>query len=82
LNQGWYDDVIAVDPVDRDIVWAGGVDLLRSDGGGQNWGWATQGSHVDQYVFAFHPDYDGSNNNTDILYLKGFGLAVNFSGAR
>ncbi len=27
LNQGWYDNVIAVDPLDRDKVWAGGVDL-------------------------------------------------------
>ena len=80
LNQGWYDDVIAVDPVDRDIVWAGGVDLLRSDDGGQNWGWATQGSHVDQHVFAFHPDYDGSNNK--ILFVGNDGGVYRTDDAR
>src|SRR4029450_9874963 len=26
LNQGWYDNVIAVDPTDPDKVWTGGVD--------------------------------------------------------
>ena len=40
FNQGWYDNVIAVDPVDSDVVWTGGVDLFRSDDGGQNWGYA------------------------------------------
>jgi hypothetical protein len=37
LNQGWYDNVIAVDPTDENKVWAGGVDLFRSDNGGVNW---------------------------------------------
>jgi hypothetical protein len=32
-NQGWYDNVIAVDPFDENKVWAGGVDLFRSDDG-------------------------------------------------
>lgn len=41
LNQGWYDNVIAVDPVNPDRVWAGGIDLFRSDDGGQNWGIAS-----------------------------------------
>ena len=64
FNQGWYDNVIAVDPVDSDIVWAGGVDLFRSDDGGQNWGFAGRNSHVDQHALAFPPDYDGVNNQT------------------
>src|SRR4029078_2060358 len=34
FNQGWYDNVIAVDPVDPNRVWAGGIDLFRSDNGG------------------------------------------------
>src|ERR1044072_7959900 len=28
LNQGWYDNVIAVDPTDPNKVWIGGVDFL------------------------------------------------------
>jgi hypothetical protein len=37
LNQGWYDNVLAVDPTDPEKVWAGGIDLFRSDNGGLNW---------------------------------------------
>ncbi|HKG47335.1 MAG TPA: Ig-like domain-containing protein [Pyrinomonadaceae bacterium] len=80
LNQGWYDNVIAVDPTDPDRVWAGGVDLFRSDNGGVNWGvasyWWFQGNgtppnngdpqlvHADNHVIAFHPNYNGTTNQT------------------
>jgi photosystem II stability/assembly factor-like uncharacterized protein len=67
---GWYCNVISVDPVDPEVVWAGGVDLFRSDDGGRNWGlasywWATYDAadpswvHADQHTIVFHPDYDG-----------------------
>ena len=71
-NQGWYDNVIAVDPVNPDIVWAGGIDLWRSDDGGVTWGtagywWFTKGAdpeyhHADQHAIVFHPGYDGASN--------------------
>jgi hypothetical protein len=70
-NQGWYDNVIAVDPTDPDKVWTGGIDLMRSDDGGQNWGiasywWFNQGqpnyAHADQHVIRFHPGYNGTTN--------------------
>ena len=80
INQGWYDNVIAVDPTDPDRVWAGGVDLFRSDNGGVNWGvasyWWFQGNgtppnngdpqlvHADNHVIAFHPNYNGTTNQT------------------
>jgi hypothetical protein len=80
LNQGWYDNVIAVDPTDSDKVWIGGVDLFRSDNGGVNWAvasyWWFQGNgtppnngdpqlvHADNHVIAFHPNYNGSTNQT------------------
>lgn len=72
-NQGWYDNVIAVDPVDPNVVWAGGIDLFRSDNGGQNWGmascwWANTAlssySHADHHVLVFHPQYNGTSNKT------------------
>ena len=72
-SMGWYCNVIAVDPVDPDVVWAGGVDLFRSDDGGRTWGptsfWWTERStpsfvHADQHAIVFHPDYDGVNNTT------------------
>jgi hypothetical protein len=70
FNQGWYDTVIAVDPTDPDRVWAGGIDLFRSDDGGQTFGaasywWAQPDpsySHADQHALAFPPGYDGAAN--------------------
>jgi hypothetical protein len=72
LNQGWYDNVIAVDPVDPNRVWIGGVDLWRSDDGGSTWGtagywWFDKGidpqyHHADQHGIVFHPNYDGVSN--------------------
>lgn len=80
LNQGWYDNVIAVDPTDPDKVWAGGVDLFRSDNGGVNWAVASywwfqvngtppnngdpQFAHADNHIIAFHPNYNGTSNQT------------------
>jgi len=40
-HQGYYDNSVAVDPVDANKVWAGGIDLFRSDDGGVNWGLAS-----------------------------------------
>jgi photosystem II stability/assembly factor-like uncharacterized protein len=75
VPMGWYCNVIAVDPVDPDVVWAGGVDLFRSDDGGRNWGLAsywwgdyqpgiTSFVHADQHAIVFHPDYDGVDVRT------------------
>ncbi len=77
FNQGWYDNVLAVDPKDPNRVWAGGVDLFRSDDGGKRWGlasywWAqlNDGSflpsyaHADQHTIVFHPGYNGTSNRT------------------
>jgi len=78
FNQGWYDNVIAVDPVDPEIVWAGGVDLFRSDDGGRTFGvasywWSTDENgdpftpsfaHADQHTIVFSPTYDGADDKT------------------
>ena len=74
ITMGWYCNTIAVDPVDADRVWVGGVDLFRSDNGGRTWGvasywWGEQGTdpsfvHADQHAIVFHPRYDGSTVRT------------------
>lgn len=85
-NLGWYTNVIAVDPTDSEIVWAGGVDLFRSDDGGANWGpvtyWAASppSAHADQHVIRFHPDYDGESNQT--MFLAGDGGVWRSDNAR
>ena len=43
-SQGWYDNIIAVDPLDPNTVWVGGIDLYRSDNGGQTFASPTTGS--------------------------------------
>jgi photosystem II stability/assembly factor-like uncharacterized protein len=80
-NMGWYVNIIAVDPRDPERVWAGGVDWLRSDDGGRNWGLVASAAaqaapaqavvHVDQHGIAFHPAYDGSSNQTVIVANDG-----------
>ena len=94
-NQGWYDNVIAVDPADENVVWAGGVDLFRSDDGGRNWGvasywWFSGGvdgtpadpnyAHADNHVIAFHPGYNGASNKT--LYVASDGGVFRTDDAR
>ena len=64
INMGWYANVVAVDPVDPDVVWAAGVDLFRSDDGGRSWGlasywWMDRGDpqfvHADQHAHRLPP---------------------------
>ncbi len=70
LHQGWYDNIIAVAPHNRDIVYAGGIDLFRSNNGGTDWGvishWWVSGfvgyAHADQHTIEFHPSWNGSGN--------------------
>ena len=78
LNQGWYDNVLVVDPrINK--VWAGGVDLFRSDNGGVNWGvasyWWFQGAALHQTTSMGNsftptitsspfPNYNGTTNQT------------------
>jgi len=67
-NQGTYDNVIAVDPVNPDRVWAGGINLFRSDDAGVTWGitlgTATANIHEDHHAIVFHPQYNATTNKT------------------
>lgn len=78
-SQGWYDNALAVDPLDENVVWAGGIDLFRSDDGAATFGiasywWAAgvpQFAHADQHFITFHPSYDGSGNQTMFVTSDG-----------
>ena len=77
FNQGWYDNVIAVDPLDPNRVWAGGIDLFRSDDGGVNWGaagywWFTKGvdpeyHHADQHGIVVPSAVQRHEQQSDVL---------------
>ena len=89
LSQGWYDQIIKVDPVDPNRVWVGGIDLFRSDDGGQTFGaanywWAPLGNslyaHADQHMITFHPQYNGTTNK--IMYVANDGGIFRTDDAR
>ncbi len=64
-DQGWYNNVIAVHPTDTSIVYAGGINLMKSTNGGRTWttiaDWTINANgninspHADHHAFAFHP---------------------------
>ncbi|MEL6558713.1 MAG: LamG-like jellyroll fold domain-containing protein [Bacteroidota bacterium] len=70
-GQAWYDLIAAVDPNDRDVVYIGGIDLLRTTDGGDNWtqltNWAGQCDlpevHADQHAIVYQP------GNSDVMYF-------------
>lgn len=70
LHQGWFDNVIAVSPTDPEMLFAGGIDLFRSEDGGASWGiishWWVSGmagyAHANQHVIVFDPGWNGTSN--------------------
>ena len=88
-GQGNYDNTLAVDPQDPNRLWAGGIDLFRSDDGGVTWGVASlwqlpytssQFAHADRHLFVFHPAYDGAANQ--IMYIATDGGLFRTDNAR
>ncbi|MBR9975348.1 MAG: hypothetical protein KFF77_07185 [Bacteroidetes bacterium] len=60
VSQGWFDNIIGVDPMNPDIVFAGGVKLIRSGDGGRTWERIADQLaggilHVDQHEIEFDP---------------------------
>ncbi|HRQ54534.1 MAG TPA: hypothetical protein PL018_09785, partial [Ignavibacteriaceae bacterium] len=70
-GQGWYDNILSVDPDNASIVFAGGIDNFKSTNGGSSWtqktNWYTGTSyqyvHADQHAMAWAP------SNSNIVYL-------------
>lgn len=54
-SQGWYNNVIAVQPDDPNIVIAGGVTMVRTTNGGSSWSTAGANVHADHHAMAFDP---------------------------
>ncbi|MEM9064320.1 MAG: GC-type dockerin domain-anchored protein [Planctomycetota bacterium] len=73
FDQGWYDNIIAVDPTDNLTIFVGGIDLFRSEDAGLTFrpigywfldGDEPQGLHADQHEIVFHPGWNGTTNQT------------------
>ena len=62
-NQGWYDNVIAVDPFNSNNIYVGGVDMMKSSNGGSTWSqltywnqyYGTPEVHADHHAIVFDP---------------------------
>lgn len=75
-NQAWYDNILAVDPNNDNILYAGGVDYWKSTDSGTSWtqktNWyvaagAPPFAHADHHAVVFDP----SNPNTIFLGTDG-----------
>lgn len=86
-GQAWFDLILAVSPTDPNVVIAGGVDLARTDDGGQTWTqiseWANCSSledvHADQHAIEFRPGHPNEallGNDGGIYYSTNIGLAT------
>lgn len=69
-DQGWYDNVIAVDPNNSNNIYVGGVELMKSTNGGSSW---SQVSHWDSfygapYVHADHHAIAFDKNNANTVF--------------
>jgi len=69
-GQGWYDNIIWVDPTNASTIIVGGVDLYRSTNGGisftqiSQW-WASPFSaHADHHMIIEKPGFNGTSNTT------------------
>jgi len=73
-GQGWYDNIIWVNPRDPNFVVVGGIDLWRSTNGGTNliqisgWQNAPRSAHADHHMIVAHP---GFNNTTNLTVFFG-----------
>ncbi len=66
---GWYNNAIAVDPLNPDTLWVAGMNVYRSDDGGRNFGlasyeWTDNETYVhpDHHLLKFDPQFDGVAN--------------------
>jgi photosystem II stability/assembly factor-like uncharacterized protein len=53
---GYYDNVLAVSPLDPDIVIVAGFDMKKTTDGGNSWSSVPTAGHVDNHCVRFAPD--------------------------
>ena len=68
-SQGWYGNIVWVNPYDPDFVVVGGIDLWRSTDGGatlnkiSHW-YEADSIHADHHAIVESPEFDNANNRT------------------
>ncbi len=70
-SQGWYNNILAVDPDDPQKVYAGGIDFWKSTDNGNTWkqvtNWYSASGY--QFVHADHHSITFDPNNSNVIYL-------------
>ena len=90
-DQGWYDNVLAVDPANANHVLAGGITAIETTNGGSTWTNANGQSFYGPAANLFHPDFhalafraDGKvwlgNDGGVFLYTPSSHTVVNANG--
>lgn len=89
-GQAWYDLIIAVSPLDKDILIVGGIDIYKSTDGGDTWslisywtGGCDEYVHADQHNFLFRPgfpDYAIATTDGGVYYTENFNNSVENGG--
>ncbi len=72
-DQGWYDNVIAVDPFNSNNIYVGGIDLMKSTNGGSTWSqvsfwdpyYGEPYVHCDHHAIVFDKNNEGTIVNGD-----------------
>jgi photosystem II stability/assembly factor-like uncharacterized protein len=69
-DQGWYDNVIAVDPNNSSNLYVGGVEMMKSTDGGTSWSQLTywHPSYGTPYVHADHHAIVFDKNNANTIF--------------
>lgn len=81
-GQAWYDLIVGVDPVHKNSLIVGGIDLYKSTDGGIGWDLISYWTgacdvyvHADQHNFIFRPGYPDEAlvaNDGGLFYTKNF----------
>lgn len=72
---GYYDNVLAVSPINEKIVYVAGFDMKRSTDGGTTWASVPTAGHPDNHVIKFSP-----GSSTSILVGNDGGLFKTTNG--
>jgi len=84
-GQAWYDLDVAVDPNDKDVIYAGGVNCFMSEDGGQSWDISSHwwgdctvpAVHADLHILEYNPVDDRlyAGNDGGIYYTDNNGIS-------
>lgn len=70
-TQAWYNNILAVDPTNPNVVYAGGIDFWKSTNGSLSWtqktNWYPAAGYA--YVHADHHDITFDPSNSNVMYL-------------